>query len=164
MQLLPLIRSFFAVILVACTGACSELYVERQFRFISIGMTDMRVAQLFGPPWYEILTFDSGPARTLLHFHHGQVESIAYMEADKTVSQVFFSDGTVKYYGDEATSRYSRSAIRLGMTHVEVETIVKPRQPTEDCKSYVGDARAEYRVCYTNHRAVSKELVDVPPT
>src|SRR5665213_657023 len=164
MRLTPFARFIVLATLIVCAGACSELYVEQQFRFISIGMTDERMAKLFGPPWSETLKFRSGQYTSLITFDHGQVETIDYLEGDIAKYTVSFIHGVVKHiWGDEASSPYASSPVRLGMTHAEVDSIMKAETPMEDCRTYVGDARAEYYVCFKNHKVISKELKDVPP-
>jgi hypothetical protein len=163
MWLLASARPLFLALPIVLVAACSELYVERQFRFISIGMSEERMAKLFGPPWYEVVSFDSGQSRSWIHFHHGRVESIDYVNGEKLESGVSFIRGAVNYIGDKDRSPYNSSSIRLGMTHAEVDDVLRGKVPTEDCKTYTGDARAEYYICFKNRRVISKELKNVPP-
>jgi hypothetical protein len=150
--------------LVVTVGACSELYVEQQFRLISIGMSEERFERFFGKPWYRTLEFEIGKDKYDVHIHYGEVTHVDLTQSDGTEYYVIRgSDGGVHYIkGSKSGSDQSTWPVRLGMTLAEVEVVAK--SPTSDCRVYAGDARAEYRVCFKDHRVISKKLAGVPPT
>lgn len=164
MRLLAFSRLATLTTLVVAIGACSELYVERQFRLISIGMPEERITKLFGAPWYEIVVLESGESELAAHFHHGLVKTIEYSDGRKIKYRISLAGGIEKYTWGKESSSYSSSPVRLGMTHAEFDAAMKGKVATEDCRTYSGDARADYYLCFKNDKVVSKELRDVPPT
>ncbi len=164
MSLFVACRLTILVTLVATIGACSELYVERQFRLISIGMSEERFERFFGKPWYRTLEFEIGKDKYDVHVHHGEVTQVGLTQGDGTEYYVIGSrERGVKYIrGSKSGSDQATWPVRLGMTLAEVEAVAK--SPTSDCRVYAADARAEYRVCFKQQRVISKQLVDVPPT
>ena len=150
--------------LVVAIGACSELYVEQQFRLISTGMSEERFERFFGKPWYRTLDFEIGKDKYDVHIHHGEVTQVRLTQSDGTEYYVISGrEGGVTYIrGSKSGSDQATWPVRLGMTLAEVEAVAK--SPTSDCRVYAADARAEYRVCFKDQRVISKQLVDVPPT
>ena len=145
-------------------AACSELYVEQQFRYISIGMSEERFERMFGKAWYRTLEFDIGKDRYDVHVYHGEVTQVLLKQSDGTEYFVIRGQdgGAVYLRGSKNASDQSTWPVRIGMTLAEVEAVAKSL--TSDCRVYYGDARAEYRICYKDNRVISKKLVDVPPT
>jgi len=161
----PFRRSICLAGLVASVAACAEEedYVQR-YRRISIGMSEQRMAAICGPPWYEVLVFETGRARTSIHFHHGHVRSIYHEDDTGQRHSAVLVEGQTRLGRPEDAVFYDSSPVKLMMTHAAFDAVMKGRQqPTLDCRSYVGDARAEISVCFKNGRVVSKELKDVPP-